>query len=78
MPKRDRAIYMRDYRRIYVALARKHAYRKGVEAMRTAAIALFTDVGEGVLSGETVAKMLQVCDPERAGVWSQRSDGVGD
>lgn len=54
------AEYMRGYRKISGGLK----FRKGVDAMRTAAIRKFEQIGPGEMNGYTAAQILKTCEPE--------------
>lgn len=60
----SRAAYMRDYRKSSSKVMRFREFRRGVEAMRTAAQQMFrAQIGEGTMDGYTAANLLSMLNP---------------
>lgn len=74
---------MRDYRKSSSKVMRFREFRRGVEAMRTAAQQMFrAQIGEGTMDGYTAANLLSMLSPsepvgDRDGISPDRPPEIG-
>jgi hypothetical protein len=54
---------MRDFRKLQKERAERRAFWRGAEAMRAAAIRIFSGAGSAEFNGRAVAELLKTCDP---------------
>ena len=64
---------MRDYRKKSAKVMRHQEFRRGVIAMRAAAVKIFREVGENSMDGFAAANMVQVIDPSLKQDWKSEA-----